>query len=133
MFRHTLFPTSKLNTDELDKMIDHMLGTQAPTYPAVDIYVENSKTVIEVAVTGFSESEINTYVEADKLIIEGKKTKDTTEKEYSTRKIAKRDFKLSYKLLKHVADVKAKLEYGILTLVLETDETKETRKQITIS
>lgn len=135
MFRHTLFPSTKLSTDELDKMIDSMFGAQTSSYPAVDIYTENDKTVIEVAVTGFAESEINTYIEADKLIIEGKKLRGelTDKKEYSARKIAKRDFSLSYKLLKPVADIKAKLEYGILTLVLETEEAKDTRKQITIS
>jgi len=139
MFRHTLFPTSSAASAEFDKFLDTIIGTPANSYPAVDIYTDNKCTYIEVAVTGFNQSELSAYLDDDKLFIEGKKERkdsdvdDMYQREYSSRKIAKRDFKLQYKLLKKVQDIEATLEFGILKLKLLQDTEASTRKAITIS
>lgn len=133
MFRHTLFPTTK-TTEELDRIFDSMFSSPAQnSYPATDIYPVGDDTVIEVACTGFKPDELSVYLDGNKLFIEGKKDKDYANetKEYVVKKIAKRDFKLTYNILKPIENFEAELEYGILKVTLKQSE-KETKQTIKI-
>ena len=136
MFRHTLFPTAfpTKTTDELDRLFESMFNS-GNTYPATDIYPDGEDTVIEVACTGFKPSELNVYIDNSKLFIEGTKEKvlqgTETPKDYLVKKIAKRDFKLQYNILKQVEDFVAELEHGILKITLKASS-KETKQNIKI-
>lgn len=71
----------------------------APSFPVSDFSLdENGSTLIEIAVSGFSEKEISIKRNDLKLIVEGnrKDKEDEVKRKYFYRNIAKRDFKLSF-------------------------------------
>ena len=68
-----------------------------PSYPPYNIFKESESTyLIEIAVAGFKQNEIDITSEDKKLIIEGKtsdkKSVEYTEIEYLHRGLARRDF-----------------------------------------
>jgi len=123
----------------VDKMFDELFENsfkKESKYPATDIYVEDGVTYIEVAVTGFSEKDIDIFLENGILSIEAslekdeKKDKEKDGKSYHIRNIAKRSFKRQFNVVDEVEDVKAKIKDGILYLELVTKEKEDTRKKI---
>lgn len=132
MFRHTLFPTA-FSQKQFDELFDVAYSTTS-SYPAVDIYNINNKTVVDVACTGFKESELSVYVDSGILYIEAKrdKTGQSEEIQYRVKKIAKRDFKIQYRIIQHVSSYTAELENGILRITLCSTE-EETKQNIKIT
>jgi molecular chaperone IbpA len=97
-----------------------------PSYPKTDLYVnKNSDLVFDIAVTGFSEDQIEVTVENNTLRITAEtKEKDDEDKKYIARNLARRAFDVSYKL-DHKYDLKTakvKLENGLLTITIPIQE-----------
>ena len=85
-----------------------------PSYPPYNIFKESESTyLIEIAVAGFKQNEIDITSEDKKLIIEGKtsdkKTEEYTEKEYLHRGLARRDFIHEFVLAETVVVEKANI------------------------
>ena len=108
-----------------------------PSYPPYNIFKESESTyLIEIAVAGFKQNEIDITSEDKKLIIEGrtsdkdKKSKEYTEKEYLYRGLARRDFIHEFVLAETVVVEKANISDGILTVELKNiiPEEKKPRK-----
>jgi len=132
--RPTLYPMGT----SLDRVFDEFfensfkeIGTNK--YPMTDIYVEDGVTHIEVAVTGFSEKDINITLDNGVLNIEGSKEIDTENRKYHTRNIAKRSFKRQFQLAETVEDIKANIENGVLHLELIEVQKEDTKKIININ
>jgi len=130
--RPNLYPVGA-NIDRLfDELFENTFNDSSISkYPATDIYTENGVTHIEVAVTGFSENDIEISLENDVLIIHGSKEEKEEEKEernYHTKNIAKRSFVRKFTVSDNVEDVKAEISDGILHLELEQKEKEETKK-----
>jgi len=123
----------------LDRLVDEFFENSfkeigVNKYPATDIYTEDGITYIEVAVTGFSEEDINIHIDNSILTIEGKKEDKSEEdsKNYHTKNIARRSFKRQFSLTDRVEDAKAYIENGILKIELIEVPEVETKKQIKI-
>ena len=106
-----------------------------PSYPPYNIFKESESTyLIEIAVAGFKQNEIDITSEDKKLIIEGKtsdkKSEEYTEKEYLHRGLARRDFIHEFVLAETVVVEKANISDGILTVELKNiiPEEKKPRK-----
>ena len=106
-----------------------------PSYPPYNIFKESESTyLIEIAVAGFKQNEIDITSEDKKLVIEGKtsdkKTEEYTEKEYLHRGLARRDFIHEFVLAETVVVEKANISDGILTVELKNiiPEEKKPRK-----
>jgi len=134
-YRPTLYPMGA----NLDRVFDEFfensfkeIGTNK--YPMTDIYSEDGVTHIEVAVTGFSEEDINIHLDNGILYIEGSKESDEEkdERKYHTRNIARRSFKRQFQLAETVEDIKAKIENGVLHLELIEVQKEDTKKIIKI-
>ena len=109
-----------------------------PKYPVSNYFIDDENTsVIEIAVTGFSENEITIEREGKYLIVEGKKQKEENQEEvhYFYHNIAKRDFQLSYKLgdAHDTSNITSTLDKGILTITVPLkEESKPVKEKITI-
>jgi len=129
--RPNLYPIGA-NIDRLfDELFENTFNDSSISkYPATDIYTENGITHIEVAVTGFSDDDIEISLENDVLIIKGSKedTEEKNEKNYHTKNIAKRSFVRKFTVSDNIEDVKAEIYNGILHLELEQKEKEETKK-----
>lgn len=95
-----------------------------PGYPVSNLYVEKETGthVLELAVTGFNKEEVEVVIENQKLIITGKKAKDTdsTIKNYIKNTLSTRDFENAYHLGKvfNLDNISVKMENGVLTVTL---------------
>lgn len=108
------------------------ITTKSTNFPPYNIVkIGDDKAVIELAVAGFSISEIEIEQEKDVIKITGKKEKSETDKEYLHKGIAERGFNISFKIAENTSVGGAKLENGILTIDL--DIKKPEKKTIKIN
>jgi len=127
---------------ELDSIIDSMLfptrytsayTNSGSSYPPYNIIrLSDTETVLEVAVAGFKEEEINVVVEDEKLKISGKK--ETTEtSNYVYKGIGTRAFEKTFALSKDTKVTKAEYADGILSVFVHYEVPEEKKpKQIPI-
>lgn len=101
-----------------------------PNYPPYNIKkVEDNKYVIEIAVAGFSKSEIEVEFDGDKLIVKGNAT-DDDQSEWLHKGIATRNFSRTFALNDQVEIKGASMVNGMLKIALERliPEHKKARK-----
>jgi molecular chaperone IbpA len=122
-----------------DSLFDDLqrFATQSSTnYPPHNVVKTGENTVlIEVAVAGFAEGEVDLQVNKNMLTIKGEQqqAKDT-EWEYLHRGISSRDFTHSFTLADHVEVKSASITNGILSVYLERQVPEEARpKSIAIT
>jgi HSP20 family molecular chaperone IbpA len=114
-----------------DDMVSELFGSidkkqPGGKYPLTNIYEEDNKTYMEIALAGFSKEDISISVENDILTIKG----ETLEEEnpnrvYHKRDIAARSFLKSYNLLTPLDTIKAEFNDGILKLELIPNKNKK--------
>jgi molecular chaperone IbpA len=107
-----------------DNVFDDLMRvtqTQSSTnYPPHNVIKTGDDTVIiEIAVAGFSQGEIDISLDQRLLTVTGNKPNDNLEREYFHRGISSRDFKQTFPLAEHVEVNGAAIKDGILTVYLE--------------
>lgn len=119
-----------------DGMFQSLVAASATktTYPPYDITKFGEKYVIELAVAGFRQKDVEITVKEHTLTVASKaaSAKKTpgqkAEKLHSG--IARRDFKLNFALADHIEVKEAKLEDGILTITLEQEIPEELKPKV---
>ena len=114
--------------DELQRA--QQLTQKAVTYPPYNIRKTGDNTfVIELAVAGFSKTEIEITTKDDQLVVKGQSTPDT-ENNFIYRGIAARAFERSFTLADTVVVKNASMLNGMLRVMLEqiTPDEKKPRK-----
>lgn len=105
--------------NRLAKMHDDMTQN-IPNYPPYNIKkVEDNKYVIEVAVAGFSKSEIEIEFVDDKLIVRGNANEDDNSFDWLYKGIATRNFTRTFALDDKIEIKDASLVNGMLKIALE--------------
>lgn len=119
-----------------DEQFDHMRKLHAditkniPNYPPYNIKkIDDTKYVIEIAVAGFSKSEIEITLEEDTLTVKGMSKEDDTTS-YLFKGIGMRDFTRTFALNDKVEIKNAGLVNGMLKIALERilPEIKKSKK-----
>lgn len=105
--------------DRIVNQIDHASSNNYPPYNLAD--TSDTTFVVQVAVAGFKEGEIDVTVKDDQLIITGEKdsSNETEVWNYRHRGISARKFIRSFTLAEHVEVQSARIKDGILTVELE--------------
>lgn len=101
-----------------------------PNYPPYNIRKTGENTyVVEMAVAGFAQSEIEVEIDGDKLIIRGNVKQEETN-DYLFKGIANRAFTRSFVVDEHVEVKDAELFNGMLQIALERliPEEKKSKK-----
>lgn len=135
MVKPSLYPMGA----NFDKILEDLFNTSIndvtlSKYPAIDIYNEDDVTHIEIAVTGFSEKDIEISIEDNILYVKGNKENDeTTNRKYYTRNIAKRSFIRKFSLSNVVNNISANIKDGILYIKLSTKNEKNKKQIIKIN
>lgn len=112
--------------------------TQAVSFPKYEIVRNKTNDNIQVRVllAGYQKEDINLYIESGMLFIEHQKEEKSNESEdidyLSDRVIAKRSFKLQFRIAENLKVGKVNFENGILFINFEKDETKPNRNNIDI-
>jgi molecular chaperone IbpA len=119
--------------DDLMRVTQAQSGSNYPPHNVIKTG-ENS-SVIEVAVAGFAEGEIDISVDKQILTISGaiQRGEDAAH-EYLHRGISRRDFRQTFTLAEHVEVKNASVSNGILTVYLEREVPESARpKSIAIT
>ncbi len=119
----------------LEEMRNTLMGgtSSYPPYNIKQLSEDNYK--IEMAVAGFSKSDLRVELHNNQLTIEGSKqaTDDSSSNGYVYRGIAGRQFRQTFALADHVKVTGSELRDGILSVELERDLPEEKRpRQIEI-
>jgi len=109
-----------------DRMFDELTktatgNTNGTNYPPYNIIKSGENTyVIEVAVAGFEESELDVEVKDGELIVKGEKqSKEEDGPEYLHQGIAYRNFLRTFALAENVEVQGASVKNGVLAVTLE--------------
>ena len=114
--------------DEILRLSNQQKDTNYPPYNIVKH--SDNKFVIELAVAGFKEGDINVTVDKNLLTIEGSQSVDLdTNVEYLYRGISARNFTRTFTLADHVEVSDAVVNNGIMGLTLERQVPDELQPQ----
>ena len=125
-----------------DRMLDELLRLsptqqKSDNYPPFNVIkLDETKYVIEVAVSGFAEKDLEVELNDNILVIKGDQDKRTVEVEYLYRGISSRNFVRSFTIADNVEVRSATVKNGILSIALELlvpDEKKAKKIAITFS
>ena len=116
-----------------DSLFNDIADFRPSSYPPYNIEkVGDCEYKLTFAVAGFSEKDISVTQKESTLAIEGENS--STEKEYLYKGIAERTFKQSFKLSEYMNVKDAKLQDGMLNILLVQDLPKEKQpRQIKIN
>jgi molecular chaperone IbpA len=122
--------------DELNRVSAQQTNQNYPPYNIVKH--SEDKFVIELAVAGFREGDINITVDKNVLTIEGQQIESldelSQEIEYLHRGISSRNFTRTFTLADHVEVIEAQSVNGILSITLERKVPEELKpKKIAIT
>lgn len=119
----------------LEELQNNLMGGTS-SYPPYNIkQLDEDNYRIEMAVAGFSKSELRVELHNNQLTIEGSKqsSEDSASQGFIYRGIAGRQFRQSFALADHVKVMGSELKDGILTIDLERDLPEEKKpRQIEI-
>lgn len=107
-----------------DQMFDELMrvtSRQSTNYPPHNILkIDENNFVIQLAVAGFTEGEVDVGVEGQILSITGSTNRDNKYgAEYLVHGISMRDFERTFTLAEHVEVKSAEITNGILSIELE--------------
>ena len=106
-------------------------------YPPHNIIkLDDTHYVIEVAVAGFAQNEIDVELKENVLTVKGEQDKDQEEIEYLHKGISARNFVRTFPLAEHIEVRGATVKNGILAVALEQvipEEDKPKKIQITFA
>ena len=95
------------------------LTKNIPSYPPFNIKkVSDNKYTIEIAIAGFSQSDVEVTIEGNKLTITGKTT-DDTETDFLFKGIANRAFTRTFALADKIEVESAEMVNGMLKIALD--------------
>ena len=95
------------------------LNSGKQNFPPYNVIKDGDKTLVEVALAGYSKDDIKVVVEDATLSIEGSGDPDNEDRQHLHRGIAKRKFKTSFSLAEYVEVISADFKDGLLTVALE--------------
>jgi len=116
--------------NELERLVEGTAPQRNTSFPPHNIIkVDDNKYVVEMAVAGFGQDEVDVEIQDGTLIVKGEK-KDQTEVDYLYRGIATRSFTKSIRLSESIEVRGAQFRDGILKIALENviPEHKKPRK-----
>jgi molecular chaperone IbpA len=112
-------------------------NSRSDNYPPHNVVkLDETHYVIEVAVAGFAETEIDVELKENVLTVKGEQTKSETEVEYLHKGISARNFVRTFTLADNMEVRGATVKNGILAVALEQivpEEQKPKKIQITFA
>ena len=112
--------------DDLHRVMQAQSGSNYPPHNVIK--TGENTSVIEVAVAGFAEGEIDISLDKRVLSITGaRKTEEDAAHEYLHRGISSRDFRHTFTLAEHVEVKSASIRNGILSVYLERQVPEEAK------
>jgi len=120
------FPNERPAKEIKDVFGDILEMGRNPSFPPYDVKLTDKGYQIDIAVAGFAREDLDVYVDDSVLVIEGRRDNEADKKEKFLHKgIAKRKFKLRFKLSDTLEVGYSKMSNGLLTIDIDRKERKE--------
>lgn len=104
-----------LGFEQLDRLVERSAKSGAEGYPPCNIEQTSTDSYrITLAVAGFSEADLAITLEANQLVVRGRRREDAEGRVFLHRGIAERQFQRSFVLADGVDVTGASLENGLL-------------------
>jgi len=114
------------NTIGMDDYFDRVFGVEAQSYPPYNlVQVNEDESQLEMALAGFSKSDVNVEVKEDTLTVSASKEGKDEEDSFLHRGIAKRSFTRKWTLAEHLEVKDAELKDGILLIKMKLNLPEE--------
>lgn len=116
----------------LDETFDRLeaLAGGGSSYPPHNIINEsNGRTILEIAVAGFSKNDISVFTERNLLTVRAKE-KEKTEKKYQHKGISTRSFEKSWQLGQDVEIKDVTCDNGLLVIELQKELPEKQKKKV---
>lgn len=118
------FRDMMIGFDQFFNQADRLSGNQK--YPPFNIEKRaDDKYLIEIALAGWTEDQIEIEEHQGTLTVKGNKASDTAERDYVYKGIGNRAFTREFKLIDHMTVKAAALVNGILGVALEVNTPNE--------
>lgn len=107
-----------------ERMLDELVSTPAGsgTYPYDVVQTDEDSWAIHVALAGFSPEDVEVVAEANKLTVSGKSPLEKCEnQQYIYKGIAKRDFRLVFRLGEHMEVGTPVMHQGMLSIPVKRE------------
>ncbi len=98
---------------------------QDDVYTPYNIFTEDEKGIIEIAVTGLDEKDLKAYFDDGYLVVEGKHPKDEENRSYNHKGLSTKDFKKKFKLEKNWEVKEIDVKNGLMQIILEQNVPKK--------
>ena len=94
-----------------------------------DIYKEDDKVVLRMEMPGVNKESLNIQIDGNMLIIEGRRDTTVLQGEYRIKEIRQGDYYHEFTLDDTIdrSKVDARIEFGILTVILKMKESEKPR------
>lgn len=123
-----------LGFEQLDRLVERSAKSGAEGYPPCNIEQTSADLYrITLAVAGFAEDDLAVTLEANQLVIRGRRREETEGRVFLHRGIAERQFQRSFVLADGVEVRGAKLENGLLHVDLQRAEPETVVRTIAIN
>ena len=123
--------------DRMFEELNRTFSASRDNYPPHNVVkLDDTHYVIEVAVAGFAEDEIDVELKDNVLTVRGEQAKKDSEIEYLHKGISARNFVRTFPLAEHIEVRGATVKNGILAVALEQivpEEDKPKKIQITFA
>ncbi len=122
---------SAIGFDRMASLLDSVARDAKPSYPPYNIeQLDENDYRITMAVAGFTEDDLEITSEQNTLVISGRQSEESDDRNFLYRGIAARNFERKFQLAEHVKVAAARLENGLLhvDLVREIPEAMKPRK-----
>ena len=114
--------------DSFFNTLDSITGTDVKGYPHYNIKkLDDNKWIIELALAGFSKDDIGIEVKDNVMTINGELKEENNE--YVYKGISSRKFSKSFTLAEFTECESAKMENGILSIILEKNIPEDKKPQ----
>ena len=118
-------------------MLDLFLynASNGNSFPKYDLYLERNKTTVEVALAGYNREDLEVLIDCDRNLIiktvDSYKPDEYPNREYIYKNLAKRKFKLCFKIKLDYEIDTCKFSNGLLIVTLtNTNKSKEVKLTI---
>ena len=105
-------------------------ASDKPTYPPCDVFIQNGRILLNVAVAGYDPDKLNVEMVGGVLHIKGDKIPVDDSVQFISRGISRKAFHLTFDVESGHEVSEVSYNNGILTIVM--DETKDHRKTFKI-
>ncbi len=113
------FARHAIGFDRMFNEMNRQFSNSRDNYPPYNIArLDETNYIVEIAVAGFAESEIDIELKDSTLIVKGDQNKDN-EIEYVHKGISTRNFERNFTIADHVEVRSASVQNGILSIALE--------------